>query len=110
MLAILNSSCATGGGVTKVEPCVEIPFLDAAEGACTNTVTHEAYLVGPKEWAEMRPTMIMLRASDWTEIKKDWLKGCRMLMRDGQKCNVAVQSIDRAITQLHSLVKSIKGD
>lgn len=105
-LGILNSGCATGG-VTKVEPCVEIPFSDAAEGACTNTVTHQAYLIPAEEWKAMRPTMIMLRASDWTEIKKDWLKACRMLQRDGGKCNVAVDSIDSALRQLEMIIKTV---
>lgn len=108
MLGILLNSCATGEGVTKVEPCVEIPFVDGAEGACTNTVTHQAYLVPADQWKAMRPTMIMLRASDWTKIKKDWLKGCRMLIRDQKKCNVAVDSIDSAIKQLDALIKAVK--
>lgn len=104
MLATL-SSCATGQGVTQVDPCVEIPFLDGPEGACTNTVTHKAYLVNATEWKKLRPTMIMIRASDWTKIKLDWLKGCRMLIRDGQRCSVAVDSIDKAIKQLDSILK-----
>lgn len=94
--------------MTEVDPCVEIPFIDAPEGACTNTVTHKAYLVPAKEWAKLRPTMIMLRASHWTEIKKDWLKGCRLMMRDGKKCNVAVDSIDKAVRQLDQIVKQLE--
>lgn len=90
-----------------MDPCVEIPFLDAPEGACTNTVTHKAYIVDAPTWAKMRPTMIMLRASDWTKIKKDWLKGCRMLIRDGDKCNVAVDSIDKAIKQLDQIIGTV---
>lgn len=104
--AILNSGCATGG-VTQVDPCVEIPFLDAAEGACTNTVTHQAYLVPPDEWLKLRPTMIMLRASDWTKIKKDWLRACRMMNADGGKCVVAVESIDKAISQLERITETV---
>lgn len=102
------SSCATGsGGVTSVDPCLEIPFPDKPEGACTNTVTHKAYLVSAEEWAKKRPHMIMIHADDWTKIKLDWLKGCRMLIRDGQKCNVAVESVDRAVRQLDQILKTI---
>lgn len=108
MLAILsNCSTAAKNGVTEVEPCVEIPFVDGAEGACTNTVNHQGYLVDAKKWAEMRPTMIMIRASDWTKIKKDWLKGCRMLIRDGERCNVAVDSVDKAINKLDEIAKKV---
>lgn len=106
MLATL-SSCAVGGGVTQVDPCVEIPFKDGAEGACTNTVTHESYLVDAESWKNLRPYMIMIRAKDWTKIKKDWLRGCRMLKRDGDKCNVAVDSIDDAIQKLDSIASSV---
>lgn len=104
MLAIL-SSCATGGGVTSVDPCLEIPFPDAPEGACTNTITHKAYLVPADKWAKMRPHMIMIHADHWTKIKIDWLKGCRMLIRDGQKCAVAVESVDKAVMQLDAILK-----
>lgn len=101
-------SCATGGGhVTEVDPCVEIPFIDGPEGACTNTVTHKAYLVNAQEWAKLRPYMIMIRASDWTKIKKDWLKGCRLLIKDGQRCNIIVESVDKSIKQLNKIAETI---
>lgn len=107
MLAILTS-CATGsGGVISVDPCLEIPFPDAPEGACTNTVTHKAYLVSAEEWKKKRPHMIMIHSDHWTKIKLDWLKGCRMLIRDGQKCAVAVESVDRAIMQLDQILKTV---
>lgn len=93
--------------MTEVEPCIQIPFLDGAEGACTNTVTHEAYLVSHEEWMKLVPHMIMIRASDWTKIKLDWLKACRMMIRDGRRCNVAVQSVDRAIRKLDLLAEKI---
>lgn len=96
------------GGVTEVSPCIEIPFVDGAEGACANTVTHKAHLVNNKDWEKMRPTMIMLRASDWSKIKLDWLKGCRMLVRDGKKCNVALKSVDDAITLLNDMIKTVR--
>ncbi len=107
MLGIL-SSCSHSGGITQINPCIEIPFVDGAEGACTNTVTHKNSLINATDWAKLRPTMIMLRASDWTKIKKDWLKACRMLIRDGKKCNVAVKSVDEAIMRLDSLIKYVK--
>lgn len=108
MLVTLNlSGCATGRGVVEVHPCIEIPFKDGPEGACTNTVNHQAYLVPHDKWIKLRPTMIMLRASDWTKIKRDWLKGCRMLTQNDKKCNVAVDSIDRAVRQLSSIANAI---
>jgi len=109
LLAMLGtlSNCSHSGAVTEVEPCVEIPCVDGAEGACTNTITHVSYNVNAEEWAKLRPKMIMIRASDWTKIKKDWLKACRMLVRDGKKCNVAVDSVDNAIQKLDSIIKLV---
>lgn len=106
-LSVILASCASTGGVTSVDPCVEIPFIDATEGACTNTVNHKAYLVSAEEWKKMRPTMIMLRAEDWSKIKLDWLKACRMMINDGNKCNVAVSSVDSAVKQLDAIVKNV---
>lgn len=102
------SSCATGGaGVTAIDICMEIPFLDAPEAACTNTVTHKGSLIDAKKWAEERPYYLMIHVDEWTEVKKDWLKGCRMLIADGKKCAVAVDSIDSAIKKLDSMTKGL---
>lgn len=106
-MLVTLSSCSHGGAVTEVEPCIEIPFKDGAEGACTNTVKHHSYIIEASKWAELRPKMIMIRASDWTKIKKDWLKACRMMIRDGKKCNVAVDSVDKAIQKLDLMMKTI---
>lgn len=51
--------------------------------------------------------MVMLRASDWTKIKKDWLKGCRLVLKDGGKCNIAVSSVDSAIESLNSIADTV---
>lgn len=51
--------------------------------------------------------MIMLRAEDWSKIKLDWLKACRMMINDGNKCNVAVSSVDSAVKQLDAIVKNV---
>lgn len=99
--------CSSAGKITQVEPCVEIPFIDGPEGACTNNVTHKSYLVNADEWAKQRPKMIMLRGSDWTKIKLDWLKGCRMLVRDGKSCEVALDSIDKAIQTLDQMASKL---
>lgn len=101
LCSLLICACA-GGPVVEVEPCVEIPFLDAAEGACTNTVTHKAYLVPSGPWAEEKKKgMIMLRARDWSKIRVAWLKACM----GSNECNVYVYSVDRALKDLDSLVK-----
>lgn len=102
MLAIL-SSCAHGSPVTSVDPCIEIPFLDGPEGACTNTISHKPYIVPHGEWLAQRPHMIMIHVKHWTEIKKGWLKACRMMIRDGDRCNVAVTRADLAIKKLMNI-------
>lgn len=89
--------------MVEVEPCIEIPFVDAAEGACTNTVTHKAYLVNAKDWAKQRPTMIMLRAKDWSKIRTEWLKACV----GNEDCNVYVYTVDRAVKDLDQILKTV---
>lgn len=101
---LLSLSACAGGPVTKAEVCVEIPFLDGAEGACTITTEHKAYLKNKETWAKERPFMIMIHAKYWTEIKKDWLKACHMM---GPKCNVAVDSVDKTIKRLEGLAKPL---
>lgn len=103
-LVPLSLLACAGGPVTEVDPCVEIPFVDGAEGACTNTVTHKPYIVPNAQWVKERPTMIMIRSRDWTKIKIDWLKACRIA---GPDCNVAVDSVDRAIKALDSIAGQV---
>ena len=98
-MALALSGCA-GGPVTNARICAEIPFIDGAEGACVWTVTQKKELISAKDWAVKRPKMLMIDAQSWTEIKKDWLKACRMA---GPDCNVAVDSVDRVIKSLDSL-------
>lgn len=97
------SGCA-GGPVTNARICAEIPFLDGPEAACVWTVTRKTELIPANEWREKRPKMLMIDAQSWTEIKKDWLKACRMA---GAQCNVAVESVDKTIKALESIADTI---
>jgi len=67
-------------------------------------VTGRAYLVNSDDWKKQRPTMIMIRARDWSKIKKDWLKACRIA---GPNCNVQVDSVDRTIKALDEMVSRL---
>lgn len=100
---VILSGCA-GGPVTNARICSEIPFIDGPEGACVWTVTRKQELIGAKEWAEKRPKMLMIDAQSWTEIKKDWLKACRMA---GPDCNVAVDSVDSVIKALDKVAGTV---
>lgn len=84
--------------------CAEIPFLDGPEGACVWTVSQKTELVGPIEWAKQRPTMLMIDADSWTEIKKDWLKACRIA---GPQCNVIVDSVDSVVKALDEMARKV---
>lgn len=90
--------------VTNARICAEIPFVDGQEGACVWTVTQKTELIGAEEWKKMRPVMLMIDAKSWTEIKKDWLKGCRLA---GPDCNVQVQSVDDVIQALDKILKTV---
>ncbi len=83
---------------------MEIPFIDAPEGACVHTVTHKATLIPAADWKLRRPFMLMIDDKYWTEIKKDWLQGCRVA---GPSCNVQVDSIDKAIRALDDILSKL---
>jgi len=102
--ALVISACA-GGPVTNARICAEIPFIDGPEGACVWTVTQKTELVNATEWSKQRPTMLMIDAKSWTEIKKDWLKACHLA---GPDCNVAVDSVDKVIRALDEMVRQIQ--
>lgn len=104
LLALALASCSHSGPVTRGEICLEIPFVDGPEGACVDTVTRESKLVNAEQWKAERPYMLMINAKYWTEIKKDWLKACRIA---GPDCNVQVQSVDTAIQALDQILKKI---
>lgn len=104
LLLSLELGCASGGKITNARVCSEIPFVDGAEGACVWTVTQKTELVNATDWAKQRPYMLMIDAESWTNIKKDWLKACRLA---GPNCNVMVDSVDRVVKALDSLASSV---
>ena len=105
LTSVLLSSCAlTGGTVPSVEVCVEIPFVDAPEGACVNTTTHKIRLIDAKNWALRRRTMVMVDSKDWSKIKLEWKKACRVA---GEQCNIQLESVDRMIQGLDQVVEMI---
>ena len=103
-MALNLSSCAHNGPITPGEICVEIPFIDAPEGACVHTVNRKASLVSAEKWKERRKTMLMIDSKYWTEIKKDWLKACRYA---GPQCNVMVDSIEQIIRSMDAVAKKL---
>lgn len=78
--------------------------MDGAEGACAETVTHKTRLIKASEWEKTRPFMLMISAKSWTQIKKDWLEGCRMA---GPNCNVQVESVEKVIRALDEMAKRL---
>lgn len=88
----------------SVEVCVEIPFVDAPEGACVNTTTHKVRLIDSKTWALRRRTMVMVDSKDWSKIKLEWKKACRVA---GEQCNIQLESVDRMINGLDQVVEMI---
>lgn len=85
---------------------MEIPFVDGPEAAFVNVVSRKEGLVSNTEWEAMRPYMIMIHIDDWSEIKQTSYENCRYA---GEKCNVAVDSIDEAVMKLDRIIKQIVG-
>ena len=105
LISVLLSSCAlTGGTVPSVEVCVEIPFTDAPEGACVNTTTYKVRLIDAKTWAIRRKTMVMVDSKDWSKIKLEWKKACRVA---GEQCNIQLESVDRMIQGLDNVLEML---
>lgn len=102
-MLLFNSGCSHfGAQVPDIEGCSEIPFIDGAEGACSTTVSQKKYIIKKEEWAKKRPKMIMVEAKNWSKIKLEWKKACRIL---GDKCNVTLESVDKMITGLDDILK-----
>jgi len=78
--------------------------VDGAEGACVWSQSHKKELVNASDWKLQRPTMLMIDAKSWTDIKLDWLKACRIA---GPDCNVAVKSVDDVIQALDKILKTV---
>lgn len=90
--------------MTNARVCAEIPFVDGPEGACVWTVSQKTELVNAADWQKQRPFMLMIDAESWTDIKKDWLKACRLA---GPDCNVAVDSVDKVVKALDQIAGAI---
>lgn len=101
---ILGTGCAGIGKIPDVQICLEIPFKDGPEGACTTTVSHSPTIIKNQDWTKLRPTMLMIKASEWSKIRKYWLKACRYAQADGESCNIAVDSIDKAVKDLDKAI------
>lgn len=102
-LLLILSACANGP-VTNARVCAEIPFVDGPEGACVWTVSQQTELINASEWRKQRPTMLMIDPKSWTDIKKDWLKSCRIA---GPNCNVQVDSVDKIIKKLDAITSQV---
>lgn len=100
---MVTVSCQTAQ-IPNVRPCVEIPFIDAPEGACIWTTSHREELVSAEDWAAERPYHIILRSKDWAQIKTAWLQACRIA---GPDCKVMVDSIDSLIKSVDDLARKI---
>lgn len=99
------ASCAVTQ-VPNIKLHAEIPFQDGAEGVYVETVSGDRGLVPHEEWVKERPTMLMISSKDWAKIKKSWLRACRI---DREKCNIAVDSIDKIVQKLDELAKLVIG-
>lgn len=102
--ALLSSCALTGSVVPSVEVCVEIPFVDAPEGACVNTTNYKVRVIDASTWYPRRKTMVMIDSKDWTKIKLEWKKACRVA---GDECNIQLDSVDRMVKGLDNILETV---
>ena len=103
-LSLTLVNCASWS-IPNPEICAEIPFIDGAEGACSDT-NKNARIIPHEEWIKKRPYMLMISADQWSDIKKSWKKACRML---GPECDTQLESVDKALTAIDELLKAVNG-
>ena len=101
---LLLVSCATND-IPNIKAYREIPFLDGPEGVYVETVTHNRGTLTPEEWAAKRPYMIMVDPEGWAEIKKSWLKACRMA--GSKRCSTQLQSVADLIQVLDEIASKV---
>ena len=76
--------------------CAEI---NLGKGYCVNTIKNEEYEISDekpfkgKTWWELRPTMIMVPADSWKEIKSFIIRVCKMT----GKCNTNITDWERTV-------------
>ena len=109
-MILLVSLCVLGCGHAVKIPDVavyrELPFADAPEALEVWTMSDRERIVPPAEWKEIRPFMLMIPPETWAEIKKGWLKACRIA---GPDCAHEVESVDHFIKELDDIVKKALG-
>lgn len=98
------AACATTT-IPNVRVYKEIPFIDAAEGAYVESLYGAEGIINAKDWAKMRPYMIMIAPEGWSAIKKEWLEGCRYA--GSADCNMQVDSIDKVIRLLDDIASTV---
>jgi hypothetical protein len=92
--ASLLSACALNP--PDVPVCFEI---NMTRGGCVKTMSGERFEISEtkkfegRTWWEIRPAMIMLPASSWTQLRSWIIKVCK---KTGQ-CDEAVSSWDRTV-------------
>lgn len=103
---MLLSSCSTLGKVPNPEICVEIPFQDGPEGACSLTTESKARLVDAETWEKEKPLMILIHSKYWSEVKLFLKKSCRYANKEEQgSCETRVDSMDSAIMGLQDMAE-----
>ncbi len=103
LLVMVIPACQTSS-IPNGEVCMEIPFVDAPEGACIETVTHKESLIGAAEWAKRKPFMLSIGPEFWAKIKTNWLEACRMA---GPDCTTQVDSIAGLIEKLDKIAGAV---
>lgn len=102
-MALLVTGCASVD-IPNIKLHAEIPFQDGAEAAYVETVSKKEGIIKAEDWEKKRPYMLMIHIDDWAEIKKGWLKACRI---NRKKCNVAVDSIDEVVRKLDKIIEQV---
>lgn len=80
----------------------EIPFADGPEAVYAETLSGKAGVIGPDEYAKMRPFMLMITPEGWLEIKLFIMEQCR---RAGASCDTQLNSVSDTLKKLDALVE-----
>lgn len=103
-LLLVLTGCATR--IPNVAVMREIPFADGPEAVYVETVSGKTGLIGPKEYAEMRPYMLMITVEGWMKIKLFIMEQCR---KAGANCDTQLNSVSDTIKKVDTLVEKYFG-
>lgn len=103
-MLLMGMGCQTAN-IPNVKFYAEIPFTDCPEGIYVESLTKKTGLISCKEWAKMRPYMIMVDPEGKKQIFNQWSEACRFAGK--KKCNVHLNSVRDVVETIDKIAGQV---